>query len=184
MTIKCMSKGKNIPGARGNAGFSMPFLVAIFCSCHLVFFSHLGERIDDYGTCYRDTISYFSSEFFCVKGENQHFYIGGFANKEVAQMQSKYTKGEEIRFWAVQTHKGKSIVLRLINNDGYTFEYSWWRWNLYVLVIDCVAILLIPIVLIERKRVMREYGPTADPSIWHDIKEIFRRYQKPHIDDK
>lgn len=179
-----MSDKMNMPGARGNAGFSMPFLIVLFCSWHLLFSSHIGENADEYGDKYKGIVSFFSSDYLCIRGANQKFYLGGFSDKELEMLKNKGIKGKEIVFWATTIHNNNCNVLCLNYKDELFLECSWWRINLYVLIIDGIAILLIPVVLKERKRVMREYGPSADPSFFYDLKEIFRRYQRPFIDDE
>ncbi len=175
---------KNRISGRGNAAFDMPFLLVIFFGWYILFLSHVGEDIEDFGEYHKGKITYVSRDFFCIESNEQRFYLNGFSDHRTDIILMKIRKGVEVNFYATESHRRRSKVLQISIGDELLAPYSWWSQNSVAIIFVIIGVVLIPIVIKERKRMIREYGPSADPSIWHDIKEIFRRYQKPHIDDK
>jgi hypothetical protein len=175
---------KNRISGRGDAGFSIPFLLVIFFGGYILFLSNVGKKVEDFGEIHQGTITYISREFFCIESKGQRFYLNGFSDQERDIILMELRKGVEINFYATEPRRNRSKVLQISIGDKILVPYSWWSQNSIAVIFVVIGIVLIPIVIIERRRIISRYGVSEDPSMLHKIVEIFRRYQKPHIDDK
>lgn len=169
---------------RGNAGFGIPFLIVIIFGSYLLSYSHVGDDVEDFGNFYQGKVSYISRNYFCIETLDLRFYLHGFSDREIDMTIAKLRKECEICFYATESYKRRSKVLQIGIGEGVLIPYCWWRQNLVAIIFVCSGLILIPISLRERKRIIRKYGASEDPSMLCQIVTMFRRYQRPFIDDE
>lgn len=162
-------------------GFNFPFLIVIVFGVRLLLLTHIGENAKDFGIHFHGVISYCNNKGVKISNSDRFFYFYHLTEAELKNTTKLLKVGREVDFWY---DSGRGKIMHLISDDKTLVEYSWWKWNKSGLFFVLFFAALIPFLLAERRAIIQQYGPSADPSYIYTITKIFRRSQRPFIDDE
>lgn len=133
--------------SKANAGFSVPFILVLVGLFFLIRVPIDTESFDKFSGVYQKTAM--SDRYFKLK--NYNFIFEFSPPKDAKNVVDLFNEQSEVAILGVR--KDDSIIVKQVYIDGkLVLKYSWFKNTYYLLILILIGIVLIPIVLKEKRK--------------------------------